>query len=135
MQEELNEFKLNKVWRLISTPKDASVFHLNWVFRKKVDKEGNVIQYKVWLIVKGYCQEEGIDYEETFTPVARLESVCIFFAHAAHKNHEVYQRDVKCPFLNGELEDIVYVEQPLGFINEKYPNHCYILDKAVYGRK
>ena len=87
------------------------------------------------MVVKGYCQEEGIDYEETFAHVARLESVRIFLSYAAHKNFEVFQMDVKCSFLNGELEETVYVEQPSGFVNEKYPDHCYILDKVVYGLK
>ncbi|KAI3503858.1 hypothetical protein L1887_32314 [Cichorium endivia] len=80
-------------------------------------------------------EKEGIDYDETFAPIVRLESIRIFLAFAAHKNFDVYQMDVKCAFLNGELEETVYVEQPPGFINEKYPNHCYILDKAVYGLK
>ena len=75
MQDELNEFERNKVWRLIPTPKDASVVGLKWVFRNKMDKEGNVIRNKARLVVKGYRQEEGIDYEDTFAPVARLESV------------------------------------------------------------
>ena len=78
---------------------------------------------------------EGIEYKETFAPIARLESVCTLLAYASHKNFEVFQMDVKCAFLNGELEETVYVEQPLGFINEKYVDHYYILDKAVYGLK
>ena len=86
-----------------------------------LDKEGNVITNKARLVVKGYCQEEGIDYEETFTPVARLEYVRIFLENAAHKNFEVYQMDVKCVFLNKELEETVYVEQQPGFINENIP--------------
>jgi len=135
MQDELNEFERNKVWRSIPDPRDASVLGMKWVFRNKMDKEGNVIRNKARLVVKGYCQEEGIDYEETFAPVARLESVRIFLAYAAHKNFDVYQMDVKCAFLNGELEETVYVEQPPGFVNPKFPNHCYVLDKAVYGLK
>ena len=118
---------------MIPTPKDASVVGLSWVFQNKLDKEGNVIQNKARLVVKGYCQEEAIDYEATFAPVARLESVRIFHSYAAHKNFEVYQMDVKCEFLKGELDETVYVEQLPGFVNEKYPNHCYTLDKAVYG--
>ena len=129
MQEELNEFERNKVWRLIPTPKDASVVGLKWVFCNKLDKEGNWIRNKLWLV------KEGMGYEETFTPIARLESVCIFLAYATHKNFQVYQMDIKCTFLNGELEETIYVEKPPGFINEKCPNHCYILDKAVYGLK
>ena len=135
MQDELNEFERNKVWRLIPTPPDASVVGLKWVFRNKIDKEGNNIRNKVRLVVKAYRQKEGIDYEETFTLVARLESFRIFLAYAVHKNIEVFQMDVKCAFLNGGLEETVYIEQPPGFVNEKYPNHCYILDKAVYGLK
>ncbi|XP_023748406.1 uncharacterized protein LOC111896671 [Lactuca sativa] len=135
MQEELNEFECNKVWRLIPTPKDALVVGLKWVFWNKLDKEGNVIRNKARMVVKGYCQEEGVDYEENFALVARLESVWIFLAYVAHKNFEVYQMDVKCMFLNGELDETVYVEQPPGFVNEKYPNDNYILDKVVYGLK
>ena len=94
MHEEINEFEQNKVWRLILSPKDASFVGLKWVFRNKLDREGNVIRYKVHLVVKGYCQEEGIEYEETFAPVARLESVRIILAYASHMNFEVYQMDV-----------------------------------------
>ncbi|KAI3791236.1 hypothetical protein L2E82_04934 [Cichorium intybus] len=135
MQDELNEFERNRVWRLVPTPEKASVLGMKWVFRNKLDKEGNVIRNKARLVVKGYCQEEGIDYEETFAPVARLESVRIFLAYAAHKCFDVYQMDVKCAFLNGELEETVYVEQPPGFVSSKHPDHCYVLDKAVYGLK
>ena len=90
MQDELNEFKRNKVWRLIPTPPNASVVGLKWVFLNKLDKEGNLIRNKARLVVKGYSQEEGIDYEVTFAPVARLESVRMFLAYAAHKNFEVF---------------------------------------------
>ncbi|KAI3510703.1 hypothetical protein L1887_17836 [Cichorium endivia] len=135
MQDELNEFERNKVWRLVPTPKKASILGMKWAFRNKLDKEGNVIWNKARLVVKGYCQEEGIDYEDTFAPVARLESVRIFLAYAAHKGFDVYQMDVKCAFLNRELEETYYVEQPPGFFSNKHPDHCYVLDKAVYGLK
>ncbi|KAL4581752.1 hypothetical protein LXL04_006280 [Taraxacum kok-saghyz] len=117
---ELNDFERNKAWRLIPTPPNVSVVGLKWVFRNKVDREGNVVRNKARL---------------TFAPVARIEVVRIFLAYAGSKNFQVYQMDVKCAFLNGELEETVYVEQPLGFVHEKYPDHCYILDKAVYGLK
>ena len=110
MQEELNEFERNKVWRLVPILDNALVIGIKWVFRNKMDKEGNVIRNTAHLVVKGYCQEEGIDYEETFAPVAILESVWIFLAHVAHKKFEVYQMDVKCAFLNVKLEEIVYIE-------------------------
>ena len=113
MQAELNEFERNKVWRLIPTPPNVSVVGLKWVFRNKVYKEGNVVRNKARLVVKGYCQQEGIDYEETFAPVARLEAVRIFLAYAASKNFQVYQMDVKCAFLNGELEETVNHEVSL----------------------
>ena len=135
MQVELAEFERNRVWRLIPTPEDVSVVGLKWVFKNKYDKEGNIVRNKARLVVKGYCQQEGIDYGETFAPVARLESIRIFLAFAAHRNFPVYQMEVKCACLNGELEETVYVEQPPGFVNSTYPNHCYILDKAVYGLK
>ena len=135
MQLELNEFERNNVWTLVPVPAKAYVLGMRWVFRNKLDKKGNVIRNKARLVVKGYCQEEGIDYDETFAPVARLDSVRIFLAYAAHKNFDVYQMDVKCAFLNGEIEETVYVEQPPGFVNDKFPNHCYLLNKAVYGLK
>lgn len=84
-------------------------------------------------MVKGHFQEKAIDYEEMFAPVARLESVRIFYA--VQNYFEVFQMDGKCAFLNGELEETIYVEQPPGFVNEKFPYHCYILDKEVYGLK
>ncbi|KAI3753296.1 hypothetical protein L2E82_25346 [Cichorium intybus] len=132
---ELEEFERNKVWRLIPKPANASIVGLKWVYRSKLDTEGNVVQNKARLVVKGYCQQEGIDYEETFAPVARLESVWIFLAYGAHKNFGVYQMDVKCAFLNGDLEETVFVEQPPGFESKTHPNYCYVLDKAVYGLK
>ncbi|KAI3505818.1 hypothetical protein L1887_28103 [Cichorium endivia] len=133
MQMELEEFERNKVWRLIPKPANASIVGLKWVYRNKLDTEGNVVRNKARLVVKGYCQQEGIDYEETFAPVARLESVRIFLAYAAHKNFDVFQMDVKCAFLNGDLEETVFVEQPPGFESKIHPTHCYVLDKAVYG--
>ncbi|KAI3493174.1 hypothetical protein L1887_42164 [Cichorium endivia] len=135
MQMELEEFERNKLWRLIPKPANASIVGLKWVYRNKLDTEGNVVRNKARLVVKGYCQQEGIDYEETFAPVARLESVRIFLAYAAHKNFDVFQMDVKCAFLNGDLEETVFVEQPPGFESKIHPNHSYVLDKAVYGLK
>ncbi|KAJ9557578.1 hypothetical protein OSB04_012192 [Centaurea solstitialis] len=84
---------------------------------------------------RSYRQQEGIDYDETFAPVARIEAIRIFLAYAAHKNMTVYQMDVKCAFLNGILQEEVYVEQPEGFVDPRYPNHVYVLDKALYGLK
>ncbi|KAL8124254.1 hypothetical protein AgCh_012047 [Apium graveolens] len=135
MQDELNEFERNKVWTLVPRPKNKSVVGTKWVFRNKTDSDRIITRNKARLVAKGYSQQEGIDYDETFAPVARLEAIRIFFAYAAHKKFTVFQMDVKSAFLNGELEDEVYVEQPPGFVDSKFPHHVYKLDKALYGLK
>ncbi|KAK6139205.1 hypothetical protein DH2020_027052 [Rehmannia glutinosa] len=112
MQEELNQFERNKVWELVQRPTHQNVIGTKWVFRNKMNEEGYVVRNKARLVAKGYCQEEGIDFDETFAPVARLEAIRMFLAYAAHKNFIVYQMDVKSAFLNGLLEEEVYVEQP-----------------------
>nr|GEV26190.1 copia protein [Tanacetum cinerariifolium] len=94
-----------------------------------------VIRNKSRLVAKGYGQEEGIDFEESFAPVARLKAVRIFVAYVAHKNFPIYQMDVKMPFLNGPLKEEVLVSQPDGFVDANYPDHVYRLKKALYGLK
>jgi hypothetical protein len=135
MQEELNQFEKNKVWELVPPPKGKNVIDTKWVFRNKMDEEGVVIRNKARLVAKGYCQQEGIDYDETFAPVARLEAIRIFLAFAAHSDFKVYQMDVKSAFLNGDLAEEVYVSQPPGFESEDFPNFVYRLLKALYGLK
>ena len=135
MQEELNEFERNKVWQLVPRPKNRSVVGTKWVFRNKIDSDGIIIRKKARLVAKGYSQQEGIDYDETFAPVARLEAIRMFLAYAAHKKFKVFQMDVKSAFLNGELEEEVFVEQPPGFVDPRFLNHVYRLDKALYGLK
>ncbi|KAJ9536421.1 hypothetical protein OSB04_un000398, partial [Centaurea solstitialis] len=135
MQEELAEFERNKVWRLVTRPWGKSIIGMKWIFRNKKDENDLIIQNKARLVAKGYRQQEGIDFDETFAPVARIEAIRIFLAYAAHKNMTVYQMDVKCAFLNGVLQEEVYLEQPEGFVDPRYPNHVYVLDKALYGLK
>nr|GFA94636.1 retrovirus-related Pol polyprotein from transposon TNT 1-94 [Tanacetum cinerariifolium] len=94
-----------------------------------------VIQNKARLVAVGYSQQEGIDYDETFAPVARIEAICLFLAYAAHKDFTIIQMDVKTAFLNGILKEEVYVGQPQGFVSKQYPDHVYALDKALYGLK
>ncbi|GKD32885.1 retrovirus-related pol polyprotein from transposon TNT 1-94 [Tanacetum coccineum] len=94
-----------------------------------------VIKNKAWLVTQGYNQQEEIDYEETFAPVARLEAIRIFLAYAAYMGFMVYQMDVKSAFLNGKISEDVYVQQPPGFESSEYPNHVCKLDKALYGLK
>src|SRR5437667_6118410 len=135
MQEELNQFKRNGVWKLVPKPKGRVIIGTKWVFRNKLDEAGIVTRNKARLVAKGYLQEEGINFDETFAPVARLEAIRIFLAYAAHSNFKVYQMDVKSAFLNGKLEEEVYVQQPPGFENPKLSSHVYRLDKALYGLK
>ncbi|KAJ9544368.1 hypothetical protein OSB04_024075 [Centaurea solstitialis] len=135
MQDELAEFERNRVWRLVERPRKIRIIDLRWIFRNKKDENDLIIRNKARLVAKGYRQQEGIDYDETFAPVARIEAIRIFLAYAAHKNMKVFQMDVKCAFLNGELQEVVYVEQPEGFVDPKYPEHVYVLNKALYGLK
>ena len=135
MQDELLQFERNHVWTLVELPNGKAAIGTKWVFRNKKDENGVVVRNKARLVAKGYCQEEGIDYEETFAPVARLEAIRIFLAYAAHRGFIVNQMDVKSAFLNGKIKEEVYVQQPPGFESEKYPNHVYFLDKALYGLK
>ena len=135
MQEELNQFERQKVWKLVPCPKNKSVIGTKWVYRNKLDENGIVTRNKARLVAKGYSQEEGIDYDETFAPVARLEAIRMFLAFAAHSNFKVYQMDVKSAFLNGELGEEVYVEQPPGFVDAEFEDFVYLLFKALYGLK
>ncbi|GJZ89698.1 retrovirus-related pol polyprotein from transposon TNT 1-94 [Tanacetum coccineum] len=111
------------------------VITLKWIFKVKLDEQGGVLKNKARLVARGYHQEEGIDFEESFALVARLEAIRIFIAYAAHKNMIVYQMDVKTAFLNGILREEVYVSQPDGFVDQDNPNHVYKLKKALYGLK
>ncbi|KAJ9557983.1 hypothetical protein OSB04_012597 [Centaurea solstitialis] len=135
MQEELAEFERNKVWRLVTRPWGKFIIGLKWIFRNKKDENDLIIRNKARLVAKGYRQQEGIDYDETFAPVARIEAIQIFLAYAAHTNMTVYQMDVKCAYLNGVLQEELYVEQPEGFVDMRYLSHVYVLDKALYGLK
>ncbi|KAJ9535272.1 hypothetical protein OSB04_un001631 [Centaurea solstitialis] len=105
------------------------------IFRNKLDEIGTIIRNKARLVAQGYRQEEGIDDDETFAPVARLEAIRLFLAFAAHMNFKVYQMDIKNVFLNGKLNEEVYVAQPPGFVDPKFPDHVYKLNKALYGLK
>ncbi|KAI3758473.1 hypothetical protein L6452_06036 [Arctium lappa] len=135
MHDELQEFVRNKVCTLVPLPKGKFAIGTKWVYRNKNDEDGIIIRNKARLVAKGYCQEEGIDYDETFAPVARLEAIRIFLAYVAHKGFKVYQMDVKSAFLHSKLNEEVYVQQPPGFESTEYPNHVYYLDKALYGLK
>nr|GEV59644.1 hypothetical protein [Tanacetum cinerariifolium] len=135
MQEELNEFERLKVWELIPRPDKVMMISLKWIYKVKIDELGGILKNKARLVARGYRQEEGIDFEESFAPVSRLEAIRIFLAYVAHKNMVVYQMDVKTAFLNGNLREEVYVSQPDEFVDQDNPNHMYKLKKALYGLK
>ncbi|KAJ9548122.1 hypothetical protein OSB04_020665 [Centaurea solstitialis] len=132
MQEEINQFVRLKVWRLVPRPEGKSIIDTKWIFKNKKDEDNVVVRNKARLVAKGYRQQEGIDYNETFAPVARIEAIRMFLAYAAHKDFTVYQMDVKTTFLNGVLQEEVYVSQPEGFVDKDHPDHVYIIDKALY---
>ena len=134
MQEELNNFTRNEVWSLVERPKQ-NVIGTKWVFRNKQDEHGVVTRNKARLVAQGFTQIEGLDFGETYAPVARLESIRMLLAFATHHDFKLYQMDVKSAFLNGPISELVYVEQPPGFEDPKFPNHVYKLHKALYGLK
>ncbi|GJR82372.1 putative ribonuclease H-like domain-containing protein [Tanacetum coccineum] len=135
MQEELHQFDRLDVWELVDRPLCKNVINLKWLWKNKRDEENTVIRNKARLVAKGYAQKEGIDFEESFAPVARLEAVRLFIAYAAHKSFTVYQMDVKTTFLYGPLKEEVYVNQPDGFVDPYHPDQVYRLKKALYGLK
>ncbi|GJY94256.1 retrovirus-related pol polyprotein from transposon TNT 1-94 [Tanacetum coccineum] len=135
MQEELNQFKTNDVWELVPNLMDMAIIGTKWVYRNKLDENGVVTRNKARLIAQGYNQQEGIDYDKTYAPVARLESIRILLAYACALDFKLYQMDVKSAFLNGFINEEVYMAQPLGFIDFAKPNYVYKLKKALYGLK
>nr|GEW36195.1 retrovirus-related Pol polyprotein from transposon TNT 1-94 [Tanacetum cinerariifolium] len=120
---------------LVPRPDKVMVITLKWIYKLKINKLGGILKNKARLVARGYRQEKGIDFEESFASVARIESIRIFLAFAAHMNMVVYQMDVKTAFLNGNLREEVYVCQPDGFVDTDNPNHVYKLKKTLYGLK
>ncbi|GJR80453.1 putative ribonuclease H-like domain-containing protein [Tanacetum coccineum] len=133
MQDELLQFRLQKVWRLVDLPKGKHAIGTKWVYRNKKDERGIVVRNKARLVAQGYTQEEGIDYDEVFAPVARIEAIRLFFAYASFMGFIVYQMDVKSAFLYGTIEEEVYVCQPYGFEDPQFPDKVYKVEKALYG--
>ncbi|GKB77163.1 retrovirus-related pol polyprotein from transposon TNT 1-94 [Tanacetum coccineum] len=121
MLEELHQFDRLKVWELVDKPFGKTVIKLKWLWKIKKDEDNTVIHNKPRLVAKGYAQEEGIEFEESFAPVACLESVQIFVAYIAHKSFPIFQMNVKMTFINGPLKEEVYVAQPEGFVDPYHP--------------
>nr|GEU74687.1 retrovirus-related Pol polyprotein from transposon TNT 1-94 [Tanacetum cinerariifolium] len=133
MQQELLQFKMQKVWVIIDLPNEKRVIGTTWVFRNKKDERGIVVRNKARLVAQGYTPKEGIDYKEVFAPVARIEAIRLFLAYASFMVFMMYQMDVKSAFLYGTIEEEVYVCQPPGFEDPDYPNKVYKVVKALYG--
>ncbi|GJY14421.1 putative ribonuclease H-like domain-containing protein [Tanacetum coccineum] len=134
MQEELLQFKLQEVWTLVDLPNGKRAIGSKWVFRNKKDERGIVIRNKARLVTQGYTQEEGIDYDEVFAPVARIEAIRLFLAYASFKDFVVYQMDVKSAFLYGKIKEEVYVCQPPGFEDPDFPDKVLqgMIDKILF---
>ncbi|GJT59370.1 gag-pol polyprotein [Tanacetum coccineum] len=135
MQEELNEFERLEVWELVPRPDKVMIITLKWIYKVKLDEMGGILKNKARLVARGYRQEEGIDFEESFAPVARLDAIQSFLAYVAHMNMIVYQMDVKTTFLSGILREEVYVSQLDKFVDQDNLNHVYKLKKDIYRLK
>nr|GFB40555.1 Gag-Pol polyprotein [Tanacetum cinerariifolium] len=127
MQEELHQFDRLDVWELVDRSLCTNVINLKWLWKNKRDEENTVIQNKSRLVAKGYAQKEGVDFEESFAPVARLDAVRLFIMYAIHKSFTIYQMDVKTAFLYGPLKEEVYVNQPDDFVDPYHPDKVYRL--------
>ena len=135
MEEELNQFQRNDVWDLVPKPPQKNIIGTKWVFKNKLNEQGEVTRNKARLVVQGYSQQEGIDYTETFAPVARLEAIRLLLTYAINHGIILYQMDVKSAFLNGVIEDEMFVKQAPGFEDLKHPDHVFKLKKSLYGLK
>nr|GFA02982.1 retrotransposon protein, putative, Ty1-copia subclass [Tanacetum cinerariifolium] len=135
MNVEMQSMKDNEVWVLVELPPNGKTVGSKWLFKKKTNMDGNAHIYKARLVVKGFTQTPGIDYDETFSPVADIRAIIILIAIAAYYDYKIWQMDVKIAFLNGYLNEEVYMEQPEGFVNPKYPNRVCKLKRSIYGLK
>ena len=135
MKEELIMIEKNKTWELVDRPNHKKAIGVKWVYRTKLNSDGSVNKYKARLVVKGYAQVFGVDFSETFAPVARLETIRMLMSLAAQKGWIIHQMDVKSAFLNGYLEEEIFVEQPEGFVVQGQEEKVYRLRKALYGLK
>ena len=135
MHDELLQFQRNDVWTLVPRLESEHIIGTKWIFDNKTDEEGNIICNKARLVTQGYSQMEEVDYDETFAPIARMESIRILLALACHLRFKLYQMDVKTAFLNGLLKEDVYVAQPKRFIDPHFPDYVLYLKKAFYRLK
>ncbi|GKD21152.1 retrotransposon protein, putative, ty1-copia subclass [Tanacetum coccineum] len=135
MNVKMQSMKDNEVWVLVELPPNARTVGSKWLFKKKTNMDGAVYVFKARLVAKGFTQTYGVDYEETFSPVANIRAIRIRIAIAAYYDYEIWKMDVKTAFLNGHLSEEVYMEQPEGFVDPKYPNHICKLKRSIYRLK
>eukprot|EP00253_Pinus_taeda_P003579 PITA_03579 len=135
MKEEMNSIKSNEVWDLVEFPNGEKAIGCKWVFKTKKDSLGNIERYKARLVAKGFTQKEGFDYTETFSPVSKKDSLRVIMAFVAHFHLELQQMDVKTTFLNGDLEEEIYMKQPEGFPSSDGEKLVCKLKKSLYGLK
>ncbi|GJS25051.1 retrotransposon protein, putative, ty1-copia subclass [Tanacetum coccineum] len=135
MNVEMQSMRDNEVWELVNLPPNGKTVGHKWLFKKKTDMDGAVHTYKAHLVAKGFTQTLRIDYEETFSPFADIRAIRILIAIAAFYDYEIWQMDVKTAFLNGYLNEEVYIDQPEGFVNPKYPNRVCKLKRSIYRLK
>ncbi|GJT94220.1 retrovirus-related pol polyprotein from transposon TNT 1-94 [Tanacetum coccineum] len=135
MEEKLNQFNANDVWELVPHPKSTKIIGTKRVYRNKLDENGIISRNKARLVAQGYNKQKGINYDETYAPIARLESIRILLSYAYALDFKLFQMDIKSAFLNGFINEELYVAQPSGFIDFEKPNHVYKLKKALYGLK
>jgi FtsZ-interacting cell division protein YlmF len=135
MNDELDHIEKNNTWEMVHRPEGKNIIGSKWIFKNKLNEQGQVVRNKEILVYKGYAQIEGLDFDETFAPIERLEAIRIFLTYACHKRFKAYQMDVKLSFLNGDLNEEVYMEQPEGFKLSNNPDLVCKLKKDLYGLK
>lgn len=135
MKKEIEAVEQNKTWSLTTLPPGQKLINLKWVFKLKKDTAGNIIKHKARIVAKGYVQRRGIDFEEIFAHVTRLETVLLLLALVAKQSWEVHHLDVKTTFLNGEIEEEIYVSQPEGFVKKGEEHLVYRLHTTLYGHR
>ena len=133
MQLEMDAVEQNRTWELADLPRGHRAITLKWVFKLKRDGAGAIIKHKARLVARGFLQQEGVDFDDAFAPVARMESVRLLLALAAQEGWRVHHMDVKSAFLNGDLKEEVYVHQPPGFTIPGQEGKVLCLRKALYG--
>jgi len=135
MLSKMESMRENQVWNLVDPPDGVRAIECKWIFKKKIDADGKVHIYKARLVAKGFHQIQGVDYDETFSPVAMLKSIRILLAITACYDYEIWQMDVKTAFLNGNLSEDVYMTQPKGFVDQQNARKVCRLRKSIYGLK